>query len=213
MTENTSSTATVDHEEETATAPHAEDGDDSHPLPDSLSVDAPDDLAYAERTYVHEDDDYCAQDTDGRVIVGVTNDAGEVLLLVNDERSHAILPNCHVEAGDWADVARRTVEESTGVAIDLEGPAVVRAVDHRIEGEDENEADGVHERDEENGRKGAHDDRTFHVVFHGTPTEAANDTEPGCDDPDWRTGWYDEIPYEIDSEHGDVLDDIERFLE
>jgi hypothetical protein len=195
MTENTPSAAAVDTEEVTATGTTPRDRDEAAWLPASVAVDTPDDIAYAQRTYVHDDADYCAHGTDGRVIVGVTNDTGEVLLLVNDARAHAILPNCHVEDGDWADVARRTVEESTGIAIDLDGPEVVRAVDHEIQGEDEC------------------DSRTHHVLYRARPVAAAKEDEPICEDPDWRIGWFAEVPYEIDDEHGDVLDDIERFLE
>lgn len=199
MTDNTSSTATVDHRDETAGVARTDDGDGSRSLPPGLDIEVPDELEFAERTYVHEDEDYCAQDTDGRVVVGVTNRAGEVLLLVNDGHSHAILPNCHVEDGDWADVARRTVENSTGVTIELDGPEVVRAVDHEIDGDGDDDP--------------TPDGRTYHVVFRATPTEDGRDADPTCEEPDWRTGWYDEIPYDIDPEHGDVIDDIERFLE
>lgn len=153
-----------------------------------------DDVEYEETTYVHEKADYCARDTDGRVVVGVTNDDGEVLLLINDEREHAILPNCHVEAGDWRGVARDTVEESTGVAVDLVVPELVRVVDHRIEGED------------------APRERTYHVVFAATPAGGRSAPEPNCSDPDWSAGWYDEIPVDIDEDTGDALADMNRFL-
>lgn len=173
-------------ENATSHAPHEN-------TPAGLDVD---DVAVARTEYVHEDADYCARDTDGRVVVGVTNDAGEVLLLVDADRSHAILPNCHVEDGDWEGVARETVAESTGVPVALHGPSFVRVVDHRLEGEEEPR------------------ERTYHVVFAASPESDGADTpEPSCDDPEWSAGWYDEVPVVFDDGDSDVLADIGRFLD
>lgn len=165
----------------------------SEATPECLDIDG--DIPIEATEYVHETGDYCARDTDGRVVVGVTNDAGEVLLLVTADGDHAILPNCHVEDGDWEGVARRTVEESTGVDIDLDGPELVRAVDHCL-------------ADEEDVRE-----RTHHVVFGASPLGDGTDaSEPSCDDPEWTAGWYDEVPVTFDDADGDVLADIQRFL-
>jgi len=167
-------------------------------VPEHLPVAAGDDVDRETTQYVHDDADYCAHDTDGRVVVGVTRGEGqdgdsEVLLLTDADGDHAILPNDHVENGDWQAVARKTVANSTGLSIDCDDVALVRAVDHRVEGEDE-----IRER-------------THHVLFHATPT--AETPAPACDEDGWTAEWVAEVPAVFDDESGDVRDDIARFLD
>jgi hypothetical protein len=149
-------------------------------------------IAYDERTYVHDDETYCAADAAGRAVVGVTNEHGEVLLLVAGE--HAILPNCTVDADeDWASVARETAAETAGGPVALERVRAVRRVEHRVEG-----ADAPH-------------NVTFQVVVEASPD---GETAPMVEDDDWTAGWFDEVPVPVDSEngHGDAVADIQRFL-
>lgn len=165
-------------------------------LPNDLTIATPSDVEHEQTVYVHEAADYCARDTDGRVVVGVTNDSGEVLVLDAAGGDHAILPNCHVEDGDWEGVARETVANSTGVQVLLDGVRFVRCVDHRLE-------------DEEDARE-----RTYHVVFGASPVSEGGDAaDPACADPEWTAGWYDAVPVEFEDEDDDVLADIERFLD
>ena len=150
------------------------------------------DIAYDERTYVHDDETHCAADAAGRTVVGVTNEHGEVLLLVAGE--HAILPNCTVDADkDWAAVARETAAETAGGPIALERVWAVRRVEHCVEG-----ADSPH-------------NVTFQVVVEASPD---GETAPTVEDDDWTAGWFDEIPVPVDSkdDHDDAVADIRRFL-
>ena len=150
------------------------------------------DVAYDERTYVHDDETHCAADAAGRTVVGVTNERSKVLLLVAGE--HAILPNCTVDADeDWAPVARETAAETAGGPVALERVRAVRRVEHCVEG-----ADTPH-------------NVTFQVVFEASP-EA--ETAPTAEDDDWTAGWFDEIPVPFDAEdsHGDAVADVRRFL-
>ncbi|PSQ41207.1 hypothetical protein BRD14_06955 [Halobacteriales archaeon SW_5_68_122] len=150
------------------------------------------DIAYDERTYVHDDETHCAADAAGRAVVGVTNGYGEVLLLVAGE--HAILPNCTVDADeDWASVARETAAETAGGPIALERVWAARRVEHCVEG-----ADVPH-------------NVTFQVVLEASPD---GETAPTVEDDDWTAGWFNEIPVPVDSKdgHGDAVADIRRFL-
>ena len=149
------------------------------------------DVAYDERTYVHDDETHCAVDAAGRTVVGVTNERGEVLLLAGE---YAILPNCTVDADeDWASVARETAAETAGGPVTLEGVRAVRRVEHCVEG-----ADTPH-------------NVTFQVVVEAT---LAGEADPGVEDDDWTAGWFDEVPVPADAEdgHGDAVADIQRFL-
>ena len=150
------------------------------------------DVAYDERTYVHDDETHCAADAAGRTVVGVTNEHGEVLLLVAGE--HAILPNCTVNADEnWASVARETAVKTAGGPVTLEGVRAVRRVEHRVGG-----ADTPH-------------NVTFQVVVEASPE---GETAPTVEDDDWTAGWFDEVPVSLDAEdgHGDAVADVRRFL-
>jgi hypothetical protein len=152
---------------------------------------------YSERTYTHEDTDHCEADAAGRVVVGVTNDAGEVLLLVDRERSVAILPNSVVGPDEeWVAVARRTVAEFVDAPVSIGDPECVRRVEHTAE-------------DGETPHNVSH-----HVVFAGTIDADAPD--PVVDDEtDWEAGWFAELPVTVDTDvdaSGDALADIQQFL-
>jgi len=184
------STPTADRPDtETADQPATLDPE-SHPDPAALAER--EDVAFAERTYPY-DPEGCEADAAGRVVLGVTNDDGAVLLLVHEEADHAIPPNATVDPGEsWRAVAREAARERANVSVDLGDPVAVRAVDHRDE-----EANAVRHR-------------THHVVFPATPADGA-DPDPSVEDTAWTAGWYRDLPVDID-DAGDVLDDIERFL-
>ena len=148
------------------------------------------DVDYDERRYVHDDETHCAADAAGRVVVGVTNEHDEVLVLVAGE--HAVLPNRTVGPDeDWAAVARETAAEPTGGPVTLEGVRAVRRVEHRVEG-----ADSPH-------------NVTFQVVVEATP---AGEADPGVEDDDGTAGWFDEVPIDGGDGRGDAVADVRRFL-
>ena len=134
----------------------------------------------------------------GVAIVGVTNDADEVLLLVDREAGHAVLPYAKVDPDeDWATVARRKTEELTGVAVSLDGTERVRRKQYRPEeGGDDRETTG------------------YDVVFSASPVgdEAATAAVGTCEDNHWEAAWVDGIPADVDAD-GDVADDIRLFVE
>ena len=148
------------------------------------------DVEYDERRYVHDDESHCAADAAGRVVVGVTNKHGEVLVLVAGE--HAVLPNRTVNADeDWAAVARGTAATTAGTTVSLEGVRAVRRIEHRVEG-----ADSPH-------------NATFQVVVEATP---AGEADPGAEDADRTAGWFDEVPADGGDGRGDAAADVRRFL-
>ena len=172
------------------------------PLTDPTALTESDDVEHLERTYLHEDADYCEAEVAGRAIVGVTNDAGEVLSLVYEDTNHVVLPNCTVDVDeDWEAVGRRTVEEATGVTADIEAPERVRTIEHVLEGDEEPLG------------------TSHHVVFGASPVAAAGERdEPGVtDDEDWEAGWYDEIPVPIDDSQPvvvvDAIHDVRTFID
>lgn len=163
------------------------------------SID-PERLFEAERTdterraYTHESTDYCEAAAAGRTIVGVTDEEGRVLLLVNPGENHAILPNETVAPGEsWATVGRNRVEELAGIDVALDSVERVRRVEHVVEGESTART-------------------THHVVFGATVASAEMSLDGLCDD-DWTVGWHDDLPVETDEDEAGVLDDIRLFLD
>ena len=154
-------------------------------------------VEYAERTYVHETADHCEADANGRVVVGVTDDRERCLLLVDRERSIAVLPNAVVAPGaDWDTAAREAVAEAGGLDIDVVEPIRVRRVEHTTE-----EADDPHNVSD-------------HVLFEADVVGDSDPTTP--DDSPFEAGWYDALPVEIPDDlprGGDVLEDIGAFVD
>lgn len=149
------------------------------------------DVPFTKRTTTHEDADHCEARAAGRVVVGVTDDAGRVLLLVHDGGAHALLPNQPVDADeDWRAVARETASEVAGTAVTLTGVECVRQVEHVTAADD------------------TPHNVTHHVVFGATVSTA---TDPTSGDEGWSAGWYDELPVDAESAGGAVAD-IEQFL-
>lgn len=74
-----------------------------------------------------------ARDLESRVTVGITNAAGEVLLVADGARGWT-LPGVSVGANaEWDDAARRAIASVIGVEAEIDGPVRVRQVDFRRE--------------------------------------------------------------------------------
>ena len=145
---------------------------------------------YAESTYEHDDPDHCEAAAAGRVVVGVTNVAVEVLLVVDTEREYALLPNGIVDPADsFLDVARETVEELLQATVSVDTIHRVRRIDHRAD---------------ETRRQ-----QTTHVVVSATPTEMAS--QPRAPANEVFADWFDRFPVEPDAV-GDGLADMRLFL-
>jgi hypothetical protein len=151
-----------------------------------------------DRTYVHETTDHCEVDAAGRVVVGVTDDRGRCLLLVDHERSIAVLPNAVVAPGDdWLTAAREVVAEATGLDVVIDDPVRVRRVEHTTE-----ETDEPH-------------NVSSHVLFEATCPDDDSDLTT-TEDSSFEVGWYDGLPVEIPDDlprGGDVLEDIGAFVD
>lgn len=151
-------------------------------------------------TLTHEDDeqyeDHCETDAAGRVIVGVTDADGRLLLQVNLDAGYAILPNDTVASDeDWATVGRECVEGSTSIDVTLDSVERVRRVEHVVV-------------DEEMPRS-----ITYQVVFGASVSAAGTVPDGLCEDNPWEFGWYDAIPVDGDDHGAGVLDDIRLFLD
>jgi len=186
----------------TRNSPPSDAPTDDSALPTELSdpTDIADDpgVDYREHTAVHDDEHYCEADVDGRIVVGVTDEDGSVLLHVNRDRSAALLPNGKVQADeDWLAAGRRAVEDLTGLAVRMDAPRLVRRVEHVVDGEDEPRA------------------ATHHLVVEASP-EIARENRPQPTVPDdqadeWEAGWFDRVP--VDPNGGLHVDDVRLFLD
>lgn len=165
---------------------------DAPTLFDPESLREREDVEFLEATNVHDDRDHCASDVEGRAVVGVTNDDGDVLVIVNDERAFATLPNGKVESGDdWAEVGRERVEHLTSLPVEIDGVERVRRVEHFTEGENEPHT------------------TSHQVVFSASPATDDPSISHGCD---WRGEWCDELPEQAPDE-GPARDDIRLFAD
>jgi hypothetical protein len=182
-----------------------QDGSEADPST-AVSVTDPAALAdhagveHREETNVHDDENHCEADVEGRTVVGVTDEDGALLLRINRGRSAALLPNEKVRADeDWAAVGRRAVEALTGLSVRIDAPVRVRRVKHVVEGEDEPHA------------------TAHHVVFEASPETARPDgPEPQVPDEqadEWEAEWFDAFPTELTDSYGPAEDDIRLFLD
>ena len=138
----------------------------------------------------YDDSDHCEATATDRAAVGVTNDSGEVLLVVDENREYALLPSEIVEPDDSVlGVARDTVEGVLDTTISTERVRRIRQIDHRP--------------------NGTHQQRTTHVVVSATPTESP--VEPATPGDNRTAGWHDELPAHVDAVN-DSLADIRLFL-
>lgn len=171
------------------------------------------DVEIIERTIVKDEnhfDHYVP--IDGMVAVGVTNDAGELLLLVNESQSHVLLPYGWVESGDdWIAVAERRVPELTGIRVEIETVARARRVEYRLEGsERRTTAHQVLFSAAANG------DRTI-TDSPGIEIQQGAADEVRRHDVDIGAGWFGRVPeFALDPEDADgedILRDIRFFLD
>jgi nucleolar protein 56 len=138
---------------------------------------------------------------EGMAAVGVTNDDGEVLLLVDDDEGIALLPHGPVEPGeDWAAAATRVVEEQTGVAVEIDGPELVKRKYFSPEGDDDRQT------------------TAFQVFLRASPIDGETATASSEDggDGNWDVSWFDEVPVdadEADETEDDIVDDIRLFVD
>ena len=129
---------------------------------------------------------------DGRAVVGVTDDDGDALVIVNEEQDFAMLPNGTVESGDdWAAVARERVEHLTGLPVEIDGVERARKVEHVVGGDDEPHT------------------TSYQVVFAASPTTDDRTISHGCD---WRGEWCDAFPEDV-ADEGPAQDDVRLFLD
>lgn len=155
------------------------------------------DVGYEERTYTHDDQSHCEADAKGRVVVGITNDDGEVLVAVHTEGPHALLPNSTLDEGErWLATAREAAEDVAEASVTIGDPVRVRRVEHFTDRDDDPH------------------NVTHHVVLDATLGPDASDEVAVEDrnDEEWVVDWYDAVSVDGD-EDGDTLDDIRAFIE
>lgn len=146
-------------------------------------------------TFPHGDEDHCEADYAGRAIVGVRNDDGELLLVVDRDAGRAVLPSPKVEHdGDWTAAARDELDDIAGMDVRLTGVERVRHAEHVLEGEDEPF------------------DETTHVVFAAEPV--AGDPElPTLEAESWSLEWHDGHPDELFDDGSPEAADARLFLD
>jgi hypothetical protein len=90
-------------------------------------------VEFIEKTEIIDQEEFEVPDLenwDSHVVVGVTNDEGEVLLL-NDGSHGWTLTAFPVESGeDWVAVGRRGVENLADGTVKIDGPERVRRIDY-----------------------------------------------------------------------------------
>lgn len=159
--------------------------------PETLRDEA--EVEFTEATRVHEDEDHCSVGIEGKAVVGVTDDDGELLLVVDDERKFATLPAGNVESDDdWAAVGKDRTEHLLELPIELDGPKRVREVEH------------VTEEDEQ-----AHA-TSYEVIFAASPTADPSRATDGCD---WRAEWVEAFPENVDNDGGPAEADVRLFVD
>lgn len=151
-------------------------------------------VATEQRTYTHEDPDHCEADAAGRAIVGLTDDDGRLLVVVEPDGAHVVLPNEVVAPGDdWAAAARERVVGMADIDVTLDGVALVRRVEHVLGDETEPRS------------------TTHHVLFEASP--AGGDVGGLCDTNDWELRWWTGVPPAFSADDSPAVDDIRWFLE
>ncbi len=165
--------------------------DDRWTIMDPTAVAERSGVASEQRTYERDDVEHCETDAVGRVVVGITDADGRLLLVVNPEDEFAVLPNEAVDpGGDWAAVGRWLIEEMTGTDTTLDGARAVREVEHVVDGEKQSQ--------------------THHVVVEGS---IADDTvTDGFDEADWEFRWVETVPGWLEADGTGRRADVERFL-
>jgi hypothetical protein len=154
-----------------------------------------DDVEEVTQPFVHEDDDYCEAAYAGRAIVGVTNDADELLLIVAENRESAVLPSPKVDHdGDWTAAAREEVEAVAGIDVRITGVERVRHAEQIL------------------GGGGEPVDVTTHLVLAAEPVADDPDLAPP-EDESWTVEWQDSYPHDVLDEDSPSGDDVRLFLD
>ncbi|WP_440008568.1 NUDIX hydrolase [Halomicrococcus sp. SG-WS-1] len=165
-------------------------------LTDPARLADEDDVDHCTSEFPHESEDHCEAGVAGRAIVGVVNDADELLLRVHDEEEMLVLPNATVHQGDdWVAGAERAVAEKTGLDVDVEGVERVRRAEHVVDGEE------------------TPFQTTTHVVFRAAPAGDATEVGDPDDADDWSVDWFDALPEGFGACGGPAVDDARLFLE
>ncbi|WP_247730572.1 hypothetical protein [Halovivax limisalsi] len=165
-------------------------------LADPSSLVSRADVTATTETVEHDDPDHCGTGHEGSAVVGVTNDDGETLVLIEDDHGIALLPHGRVEASDdWADAAHEGVEGQTGIAVALESVAAVRTVDHVVDGTENT--------------------TTRRVVYRASPAggeiqACKRSAEAGSDG--FRAAWVDELPADVEVPGGGPGNDLRLIL-
>ncbi|WP_435333109.1 NUDIX domain-containing protein [Haloarchaeobius sp. TZWWS8] len=134
----------------------------------------------------------------GMAVVGVTDDAARVLLLVNEDAGHTLLPHAPVDPGeDFVAAGERAVRERVGIAVEVETIRRIRRKSFRAETDDDYETTG------------------YDVVFEATPRDSSDPpNDPAIDDgDDWTVGWYETFPTDPERGNQNVVADIRSFLD
>lgn len=164
-----------------------------------------DDVEYRERTVVQDEEHLeLNEPIDGRIIVGLTDDDGRLLLSSPGCGDAWLLPYAPVQPNeDYAAVARRDLAERAGIDVVVAGVERVLRKEYRIE-------------DDEVRRTTVH-----HVVVSASPADGdaiphnpgPNETDnPGPDEADATDlRWFDDEPPVLPE--GEPLDDLELFLD
>lgn len=139
--------------------------------------------------------DYFAS-IDGLVAVGITNEAGMVLLMNSPHGWR--LPYGPVNVGeDWVSVGQRIGEELTGTDVTIAGAERASKITHQ-------------EKDDDGREK-----TSYEVILGTVPlTEEPVDASPSFGPWDeLELGWFDTVPDDAYWDHGDAVDDIRLFIE
>lgn len=166
------------------------------PAIDPQTAQSREDVRATTEQQPHDSPDHCNVGTVGRAVIDVTNSAGEHLLLINENAGVALFPNETVD-DEWLTTAAETVEGQTGFTVDIDGILAVRTVDHVLPDDDEPHL------------------TTHRIVFSATATggeirDCKQTVDSGSDD--WRAGWFDELPEDIETPPNGPANDFELLL-
>lgn len=161
--------------------------------PDSLRNR--DDITFRGEQSVDDQDDFEYFDAiSGMAAVGILNERGEILLMNSPHGWR--LPYGPVEAGaDWVTVGRRYGTVMTGVDIMIRRVERATEISRRLKG-------------------GSEETTSYDVVLSSVPVEGQPVASTPAFGP-WNTvevAWFSDLPDDAYWEHGDVVEDIRRFL-
>ena len=166
-------------------------------LSDPRSVRNRADVEFREEQSVDDGDgvEYFAS-IDGLVAVGITNEAGAVLLM--DSPHGWRLPYGPVDVDeDWVTAGEHIGEELTGVDVEIAGVERVARITHREESDD--------------GREATSYDVVMRTIpLSGKPISGSPSFGP-WDELDLE--WFSSVPDDAYWDHGDAVDDIRTVLE